>query len=310
MNRITLPVATLALAAAFSLPATGAEPASLQDQVTRLENRVKTLEAALRELTKNSADPSPTVTGGTITPPPAPPAIDQISANKPAAPEAKVHTIAAGETVSIIAAKYGVPRPELLEANDLKEGQQIYIGDQLVIPQNKPATPKAPLTGPTPDRVNNPTQPSTGATTAYKVKAGDTLTKIARSHGTTITAIKAANRLSSDNLSVGQTLQIPAKGAGSSPSIATDTPTPSKPSTNTGGKTELANLLRPDETYGYYTIEKGDTLYSLARDFFTTPAELQRLNKMGTSTTLRPGQDVVVPTKKYEAHHNKLANNG
>ncbi|MCB1092133.1 MAG: LysM peptidoglycan-binding domain-containing protein, partial [Verrucomicrobiae bacterium] len=71
----------------------------------------------------------------------------------------------------------------------------------------------------------------------------------------------------------------------------------------------IDKLLRPEETYGVYTVERGDTLYSLARDFFTTQSELQRLNEMGNSTILRPGQDLVVPTKKYTEHH-KVATNG
>ncbi|MGD9748707.1 MAG: LysM peptidoglycan-binding domain-containing protein, partial [Verrucomicrobiales bacterium] len=62
------------------------------------------------------------------------------------------------------------------------------------------------------------------------------------------------------------------------------------------------------ETYGVYMVQKGDTLYSLATDFFTTQAEIQRLNKMGSSTALAPGKELVVPTAKYMATHN-LANN-
>lgn len=43
----------------------------------------------------------------------------------------------------------------------------------------------------------------------YKVKSGDTLEKIARSQGSTITAIKEANSMSSDKIVVGKTLKIP-----------------------------------------------------------------------------------------------------
>lgn len=43
----------------------------------------------------------------------------------------------------------------------------------------------------------------------YKVKAGDSLEKIARAHGTTIQAIKNINGMSSDKIVVGKTLLIP-----------------------------------------------------------------------------------------------------
>ena len=50
---------------------------------------------------------------------------------------------------------------------------------------------------------------ATGAA-IYLVKAGDTLSHIAKTHGTTIKALKLANKLSSDKISVGQQLKIPA----------------------------------------------------------------------------------------------------
>lgn len=43
----------------------------------------------------------------------------------------------------------------------------------------------------------------------YKVKAGDSLEKIARAHGTTVQAIKTLNGMSADKIVVGKTLQIP-----------------------------------------------------------------------------------------------------
>jgi len=47
------------------------------------------------------------------------------------------------------------------------------------------------------------------AETFYVVKSGDTLTKIAKTRGVTVKAIKSANDLSSDNVVVGAKLKIP-----------------------------------------------------------------------------------------------------
>ncbi|MGH8023903.1 MAG: LysM peptidoglycan-binding domain-containing protein, partial [Limisphaerales bacterium] len=44
----------------------------------------------------------------------------------------------------------------------------------------------------------------------YRVKSGDTLTRIAKIHHTTIKAIKELNRLATDRISVGQKLNLPA----------------------------------------------------------------------------------------------------
>ena len=47
----------------------------------------------------------------------------------------------------------------------------------------------------------------------YTVKGGDTLSKIARSHGVSVDALKSANDLSGPNIRIGQTLAIPGAGA-------------------------------------------------------------------------------------------------
>ena len=63
-------------------------------------------------------------------------------------------------------------------------------------------------------------QASTGASTGgepYTVKSGDTLTKIAKAHGTTVKAIKAASNLNTDHIKVGQKLTIPAKAEAAAP---------------------------------------------------------------------------------------------
>ncbi len=45
--------------------------------------------------------------------------------------------------------------------------------------------------------------------TVYVIKPGDTLTRIAKTHGTTVKALKAANSLGNDRIVVGARLKIP-----------------------------------------------------------------------------------------------------
>jgi LysM repeat protein len=130
----------------------------------------------------------------------------------------------------------------------------------------------------------------------HTVAKGDTLTSLAKRYGTTVESLKSANGLRNDTISLGQTLKLPSAKAGSNQNTA------KAPEQN--GEFQYDNpLLKGSETYGYYTVEKGDNLYALARDFFTTMSELQRINKLGSSTVIRPGDELIVPTAKYNAYH-------
>ena len=59
-----------------------------------------------------------------------------------------------------------------------------------------------------------------GGGETYVVKSGDTLTKIAKAHGTTVKAIEAASDLSTTKIKVGQKLKIPAKAEAAAPAPA------------------------------------------------------------------------------------------
>jgi LysM repeat protein len=59
------------------------------------------------------------------------------------------------------------------------------------------------------NQLTAPTATPASRTTTYSVQAGDTLFSIARRFGVALDALMAANRLSNNSISVGQTLVIP-----------------------------------------------------------------------------------------------------
>jgi LysM repeat protein len=62
---------------------------------------------------------------------------------------------------------------------------------------------------------------TSGATTqVYTVKSGDTLTRIAERHGTTVRQIRQANNLATSRINLGQKLKIPAKNSAATPTNA------------------------------------------------------------------------------------------
>jgi hypothetical protein len=78
-----------------------------------------------------------------------------------------------------------------------------------------PAAPVSPAPAVSATQPSNPVasvNPATVAShpsTVYVVKSGDTLTRIARTYGTTVKAIETANGLNGDRIAVGVKLTIP-----------------------------------------------------------------------------------------------------
>jgi N-acetylmuramoyl-L-alanine amidase len=138
-----------------------------------------------------------------------------------------LHLIAPGETLTSIAARYGVDLYEIARFNGIANPNVIYAGAELRIPGAAAASggSSAPA--------------STGGTGVHVVVAGDTLIGIALRYGTTVQAILQLNDMIYDPnlIFVGQTLLVPASG-GSAGSATTSPSAVSRPS-----HAEVAALL-------------------------------------------------------------------
>jgi LysM repeat protein len=100
-----------------------------------------------------------------------------------------------GDTISAIAASFGVSSVELLAANGLSWRTLIFAGQRLDIPRTTSGTAEH-------DRIDTVVR--------YRVATGDTLEAIARAHGVQPRALMSANGLgASSRLIVGQRLVVP-----------------------------------------------------------------------------------------------------
>ena len=100
--------------------------------------------------------------------------------------ESNIYTVKKGDSLWLIANKYGTTVDELKNANDLKSNT-LSIGQTLIIPEKKENTNKI----------------------SYVVKKGDSLWLIANKYDTTVEKIKSTKNLKSNTLSIGQVLVIP-----------------------------------------------------------------------------------------------------
>lgn len=121
------------------------------------------------------------------------------------------HAVSRGETVSGIAARYGTSVRAIIDANGLGANALIFAGQTLTIPATRASAPTAvivPVSAPAPAAVIVPVSAPAAAT--YTVLRGDTVSHLAKTWGTTITAVIEANSLDAAGLIyVGQQLKVP-----------------------------------------------------------------------------------------------------
>lgn len=117
----------------------------------------------------------------------------------PPAQAAISYTVKSGDCLWTIANRFGISVDSLRSANGLAS-DRINIGQVLTIPTGRTA----------PAPVVSRAAGVSGKTVDYTVVKGDTLWGLATRFRTTVAAVKAANGLTGDSLSVGKKLKIPA----------------------------------------------------------------------------------------------------
>jgi LysM repeat protein len=137
------------------------------------------------------------------TPEVAAPARTEVVEPPPAPRTMTEYKVAKGDSPWTIAQKHGVTLEQLREANpDMKE-RALQVGQPLMIP---PAARKEVASA------AGKTDNEAPGVMVYQVKAGDTLTKIAKAHGTTVKAVRSLNQLKTDRIVVNQKLKLPSGG--------------------------------------------------------------------------------------------------
>ena len=141
------------------------------------------------------------------------------------------YKIAKGDTFATIAKRHGTTIQKIAKANPGVHSNRLKVGQILVIP------------GAAPSSGSSPAAPGSGighsesaSSEVYTVKSGDNLTRIAKAMGTTPKAVRAANNMKTDRITVGQKLKVPVKGAaGAASAPAEGAPNPAPPVTPAGG---------------------------------------------------------------------------
>ncbi len=153
----------------------------------------------------------PLRTGQLLTIPAAPGAL---KAPLPAEPSGSLsHTVQRGETLSGIARQHGTTVSAIAQANGIADPARIYVGQRISIPGAAQPSPQAAA------------QSAAQTNGSHTVQRGETLSGIARQHGTTVSAIAQANGIANPaRIYAGKTLTIP--GAATAISQTPQNPVP------------------------------------------------------------------------------------
>lgn len=115
------------------------------------------------------------------------------------------HTVGRGDSLSAIAARYGVSTQRIMQANNLRD-TNVKLGQTLKIPVGNiiAAANPPPVTQVRPVIAAKPVLPR-----QHKVIAGDTLSRIASIYGVSVGDLQRHNKMKNATVKIGQTLKIP-----------------------------------------------------------------------------------------------------
>ncbi len=126
------------------------------------------------------------------------------AAPAPAPAGGQDYTVVKGDSLYKIAKANGVSLQALEAANPGVDSAKLKIGQVVHLPAGAQTSTASAVTSATHTTATD--SPSSGR---YVVKPRDTLGRIARTHHTTVKALKAANGLTSDRIVVGRSLKLP-----------------------------------------------------------------------------------------------------
>ena len=196
-----------------------------------------------------------------------------------------------GDTVAGVARRFGTSASALSEANGLSSGAKLASGMTLLVPGGVEGSSGRSRSG----SRGSASNAYASADGTYVVAPGDTLSDIARRHGTTVRRITDLNGISERSILMpGQTLQLSGTRSEGSEPVAS----------RTAGARQLAvpapalRSSRADTAESQrkvaHKVQTGDTLYRIALKYGTSVESLRAWNGLGSKSRIYPGEVLTV----------------
>jgi membrane-bound lytic murein transglycosylase D len=188
------------------------------------------------------------------------------------------HRVRRGETLSTIAAKYGVSMRSIMEipANKLKNPHKIRAGHYLLVPvkAGRRSPKREPQVGqPQPLQV---TSTNGKVRTIYRVRSGDSLSKIAENHSVSVSDLKTWNHLWGHRFIYPDQKLI----VWTEPAVSPDDE----------GVLVLSNpTIFSESRPRVHVVQPGDTLWDIAQLYGLSVKDLKNWNGISSVRRLQPG---------------------
>ena len=209
----------------------------------------------------------------------------------------QTYTLRPGDKLEKIAPRFGMTVANLKSVNGIKGKMRLSPGLTLLVAGQENG--KTLDIGALPEQPRLPEVDSEprGKTVTHSVRKGETLAEIARRYGTSLAELKRTNNLRNDRVPAGTRLKVAmAKGSDAKTRIVDDKAAGERAIKKSGPPpVEQANVQKPAQpaTNTRYTVRRGDTMYSIARQFKVAVEDLLRWNRL-SSNALRPGTTLTI----------------
>ncbi|HEX2153060.1 MAG TPA: LysM peptidoglycan-binding domain-containing protein [Acidimicrobiia bacterium] len=168
---------------------------------------------------------------------------------------ARIHVVAAGETLGVIANRYEAAVSDIASANELSDPNLVRIGQKLKIPA----------------RSGDSDDDAANGTSFHVVEAGETLASIAARYGVPVSQLAQANGITDPSrIYVGTRLAL-------------------------SGDSFVAEAADSGSSVGSHTVASGETLGSIARQYGVGTDDLARANDIVDVNRIRVGQTLTIP---------------
>ena len=188
------------------------------------------------------------------------------------------HKVSAGESLTAIARKYNISLHALAKENGLSVTDGVLIGQTLKLPSDAKTANTT--------MANTSSSPSVNKPESYTVRAGDSLTSVAATHGLTVGQLASYNNLANDaHILIGQRLWLVAGKVKRQPVSAQQT-------SQAAQSTKIIKALKAPP----HRVQSGESPTAIARRYNISLHALAKENGLSVTDGVLIGQTLKLPS--------------